>query len=340
MNIGFFQLLPRPASRTDREVVEQALAEVDFAERQGFESVWVAEHHLSDFGLVGAPSVYAAAIAARTRRIRIGYGVAVVPLHQPLRLAEEIAWLQELSDGRVFVGVGPGFSPYELGAFGVPLEVRHARLEEGLAIVRRALKGDGFSARPHPRTMPPILRAASSDESVRIAAAEGTQLMLGLKPFDELASRLELYRSVAGTAAEASVLRRIVVAPTDEEAIASMRGPLLWEHDIATRVHEGLADGSHVDADALVRHALRSACCGSPATVARQLRNLQDLGVQRVIGWFHFGDMPYETVMRSMELLATEVLPALREEEPVTPSHSSHAISTRFQPIAPDGHAS
>ena len=328
MDIGIFQLLPRPTTRTDGEVVQQGLAEVDFAERHAFESVWIAEHHLSDFGIVGAPSVYAAAVAARTRRVRIGYGVAVVPLHHPLRLAEEIAWLQELSGGRVIVGVGPGFSPYEFGAFGVPLEEKHARLEEGVAIVRRALAGEEFSydgrfwqiprvsLRPRPRTMPPILRAASSDESLRVAAAEGSPVMFGLKPFEELAGRLAFSRSIMGREPETSVLRRIVVAPTDEEAIAAMRGPLVWEEAIAARVHEGqLADGSHIDAHDVVRTALRSACCGSPATVARQLRELRELGVQRVIGWFHFGDMPYETVMRSMELLATEVLPALREEE-------------------------
>ena len=65
MDIGIFQLLPRPTTRTDGEVVQQGLAEVDFAERHAFESVWIAEHHLSDFGIVGAPSVYAAAVAAR-----------------------------------------------------------------------------------------------------------------------------------------------------------------------------------------------------------------------------------------------------------------------------------
>lgn len=318
MDIGIFQLLPRPAARTDREVVEQALAEVRFAEERGFESVWVAEHHLSDFGLVGAPSVYAAAVAARTRRIRIGYGVAVVPLHHPLRLAEEIAWLQELSDGRVLVGVGPGFSPYELGAFGVPLEERHARLEEGVAILRGALTGEEFShagrywqvppatLHPRPRTMPPILRAASSEESVRIAAAEGTPLLLGLKPVDELAGRLEAYHSIAGKPAEASVLRRIVVAPTDEEAIAALGRALVWEEETGARVHEGqLAGGSPPDAGELAQKALRSACCGSPATVTRQLRELRALGIRRVIGWVHFGDLPYESVMRSMELLAT-----------------------------------
>src|SRR6266849_3061465 len=145
MDIGVFQLLPRPATVTDRAVVEQAFWEVDFAERHDFDSIWVTEHHLSDFGIIGAPSVYAAGVAARTRRIKIGYGIAVVPLHHPLRLAEEISWATHWSNGRVLVGVGPGFSAYEFGAYGVPLDERQERLEEGVAIVRRALLGEEFS---------------------------------------------------------------------------------------------------------------------------------------------------------------------------------------------------
>src|SRR6266851_1431297 len=116
MEIGIFQLLPAPEALSDREVIEQALWEEDCAEAGGYGSVWITEHHLSSFGLVGAPSVYAAAVAQRTRRVRIGYAIAVLPLHHPLRLAEEIAWVGHLSNGRLLVGVGPGFSPYEFGA--------------------------------------------------------------------------------------------------------------------------------------------------------------------------------------------------------------------------------
>jgi len=267
MDIGIFQLLPRPASRSDREVIAQGLREADFAEQHGFDSVWVTEHHLSDFGLIGAPSVYATAVAARTRRIRIGYGVAVVPLHHPLRLAEEIAWLQELSGGRVLVGVGPGFSPFEFGAFGVPLEERHARLEEGLAILKLALSGEEFSydgkfwqippvtLRPRMSSLPPLLRTSSADRSLR--------------------NETDCY-----------LLRRIVIAPTDEQAFDAFR-----------------ATGTDDE----------KALCGSPATVIRQLRELDSLGYQRLIGWFHFGDLPYDVVMRSMELMAVEVMPELRD---------------------------
>src|SRR6188474_3399312 len=139
MDLGVFQLLPRGRATTDREVVEQALWEVDFAERHGFESIWVTEHHFSGYGSIGVPSVYAAGIAQRTKRVRIGYGVAVVPLHHPMRLAEEISWVDHLSEGRVIVGVGPGFSPFEFGGFSIPLKERYVQFVEGFEVVRRAL---------------------------------------------------------------------------------------------------------------------------------------------------------------------------------------------------------
>src|ERR1051325_2714554 len=203
MNIGIFQLLPRGRAATDREVVEQALWEVDFAERHGFESIWVTEHHFSGYGSIGVPSVYAAGIAQRTKRIRIGYGVAVVPLHHPLRLAEEISWVDHMSEGRLAVGVGPGFSAFEFDGFGVPLNERHERLAEGLEIVRRALadpeitfEGKRLAIRPSPYTRPhpPFYWASTADESLRKASAEGMPFLFGQEPVAQLAQPLEHYR--------------------------------------------------------------------------------------------------------------------------------------------------
>jgi len=269
LEIGIFQLLPAPETVADREVIEQALWEVDCAEAGGFGSVWIAEHHLSPFGLVGSPSVYAAAIAQRTRRLRIGYAVAVLPLHHPLRLAEEIAWVGHLSAGRLLVGVGPGFSPYELGAFGVPLEERHARLEEGIAILRAALAGDSFSyagrffdvprvtlrPRPFGGCAPPLLRACSSLESLRRAANDGVPVMLGLKPVAQIAEHIAAYRACLAAlgrtdaeidreVAEIRVLRRVAVAPSDEEALADARQALRWEAATAQRVHGAGGDAT------------------------------------------------------------------------------------------------
>jgi alkanesulfonate monooxygenase SsuD/methylene tetrahydromethanopterin reductase-like flavin-dependent oxidoreductase (luciferase family) len=366
MEIGIFQLLPAPETLSDREVIEQALWEVDCAEAGGYGSVWVAEHHLSSFGLVGAPSVYAAAVAQRTRRVRIGYAVAVVPLHHPLRLAEEIAWIGHLSRGRLLVGVGPGFSPYEFGAFGVPLAERHARLEEGTAILRAALSGEPFrhagrfwsippvTLRPRPfgGSAPPFLRASSSTES-RQAARDGVPVMFGLASTAEIAERIAAYRACAAglgrpaaeidrQVADFRVLRRVVLAGSDGEALADARQALRWEAATARRVHRAaagdgggvgdeaggtgggakLADGSdpHPSTEAADAAEVAGGLVGTPRTVLRELAALRALGVRHVIAWLSFGDLPFAKVRRSMELLRDEVLPALAGEGPPGPA--------------------
>jgi alkanesulfonate monooxygenase SsuD/methylene tetrahydromethanopterin reductase-like flavin-dependent oxidoreductase (luciferase family) len=359
MEIGIFQLLPAPEALSDREVIEQALWEVDCAEAWGFGSVWITEHHLSSFGLVGAPSVYAAAVAQRTQRVRIGYAIAVLPLHHPLRLAEEIAWVGHLSRGRLLVGVGPGFSPYEFGAFGVPLAERHARLEEGSAILRAALSGEPFSytgrfwsvppvtlrPRPFQGCAPPFLRASSSVESLREAARDGVPVMFGLAATAQIAERIAAYRACAADlgrpaaeidrqVAEFRVLRRVVLAAGDDDALADARQALRWEARTARRVHRAagdggeagggvgnetggtgggakLADGSDLDGAA----EIAGGCIGTPRTVLRELAALRALGIRHVIAWLNFGDLPFAKVRRSMELLRDEVLPILARDK-------------------------
>ncbi|MBI2948382.1 MAG: LLM class flavin-dependent oxidoreductase [Verrucomicrobia bacterium] len=330
MDIGVFQLLPRGRAATDREVVQQALWEVDFAERNGFESVWVTEHHFSGYGSIGVPSVYAAGIAQRTKRIRIGYGVAVVPLHHPLRLAEEISWVDHLSEGRVAVGVGPGFSAFEFGGFGVPVDERHERFVERFDVVRRALaepeitfEGKRLMIRPRPYTRPhpPFYWASTTDESLRKAGAEGMPILFGLEPVARLAERLERYRAIRAAAGvsddaikceigEMYVLRRICVADTDAEALREVQEPLRWHREMGIHVHER---GEAIDtvptlADDPMIETTDGACFGSVATVTRQLDELRALGLRKVIGWFHFGNMPHENVRRSMQLVANYFL--------------------------------
>jgi alkanesulfonate monooxygenase SsuD/methylene tetrahydromethanopterin reductase-like flavin-dependent oxidoreductase (luciferase family) len=346
LRIGIFQLLPVPEAVTDREVVEQALWEGDFAEAHGFDSVWVTEHHLSRFGLVGAPSVYAAALAQRTRRIDIGYAVAVVPLHHPLRLLEEILWVDQLSQGRLLVGVGPGFSPYEFGAFGVDLNERHALLEEGLRILRAGLASPTLEYRGTYWTVPPVrvqprpvrnggptlMRACSSRGTLQRAAEEGSPVMVGLKSLDEIGEFVSVYRSIRSKmgrspgevdreVAEFRVLRRVCLDEDENEAISRTKGALAWERDTARRVHEQsagtagpptLADGS-----ASMDESILGGLVGTPDSVLEGLYDLDSLGIRHVIAWLNFGNMAYERVRHSMDLLASEVIPNLPRVEPV-----------------------
>jgi alkanesulfonate monooxygenase SsuD/methylene tetrahydromethanopterin reductase-like flavin-dependent oxidoreductase (luciferase family) len=209
---------------------------------------------------------------------------------------------------------------------------RHTRFLENFEIVRHALAESEITlhdqrlairprsyTQPHPR----FYWASTADESLRKAGAEGMPILFALAPGAELAERLERYRAIRSEAAvpphaidreiaEMYVLRRICVADTDEQALREVEEPLRWDHEMALRVHENgepvitltPSQGSTTD-------ITDADCFGSVATVTRRLRELRALGLRKVIAWFHFGNMPHASVRRSMQLMATEVMPGL-----------------------------
>jgi alkanesulfonate monooxygenase SsuD/methylene tetrahydromethanopterin reductase-like flavin-dependent oxidoreductase (luciferase family) len=342
LTVDLFQLLPVPEGFADAQVVEQGLWEIDEAERTGFGTIWFAEHHLSSFGLIGVPSVLAAAAAQRTRRIGIGYAVAVVPLHHPVRLAEEISWVDALSNGRVRVGLGPGFSPFEYAAYGIPAAERAERFAEGTTIVRGLLTAETFrhdgrfwsfpdvTLRPRPRAdlTHRLYRASGSDESLLEAAQSGTPVLLGLKSRGEIARTLDLYRdrrlelglrapAIENEIAQFGVLRRVCVAASDAEAWSEAREAVAWEEKIARQVHEG-RPAAPGDAPVTTDLEIPGACIGSPASVRAELRALATLGIRRVLCWIRFGNVTFESVQRSMRLLTDEVLADAETKEAVS----------------------
>src|SRR6476620_10333902 len=138
MDIGTFLLLQSPSGRPSQEIYERALEQAQAAETLGFRNVWLGEHHFSTYGYLSRPAQLATYIAAKTTRIRVGTAVIVVPLHHPLVIAEEVATLDLLSGGRLDVGLGRGYQPYEFERFGLELESGRARWEESIDILLKA----------------------------------------------------------------------------------------------------------------------------------------------------------------------------------------------------------
>src|SRR6266699_2547081 len=133
----------QPADRLYREILDQ----IAWGENNGFDDVWLSEHHFIEDGYLPSIMPAAAAIGARTIRIRIASGVLLMPLHNPIRLAEDIATVDVVSGGRFELGVGVGFKREEFKGFGVPFKERAARTSQSLDIIRRAVRfGDGFTA--------------------------------------------------------------------------------------------------------------------------------------------------------------------------------------------------
>ena len=139
MEFGMFHEFQRSPGQTEAEAFAEAFAQVDAAERWGLDAMWLAELHVApDRSVLAAPLTVAAAIAARTQRMKIGIAVQVLPLCHPLRLAEEAATVDHLSHGRLIFGVGRSGFPRTYEAYGIPYEESRERFAEVLEILRRA----------------------------------------------------------------------------------------------------------------------------------------------------------------------------------------------------------
>jgi probable F420-dependent oxidoreductase len=146
MKFGLYSSIANPprGEHLDR-CIDEAIAEAQLAEAAGFDSCFFGEHHQDRDGFLPSPLIVATAVAARTQRLRVGTSVILLPLHHPVRVAEDVVTLDLVSKGRVILGVGIGYQPTDFRAFGVPMEHRVALFEEGIEILRQCWTGEPFS---------------------------------------------------------------------------------------------------------------------------------------------------------------------------------------------------
>ncbi|HEY4372974.1 MAG TPA: LLM class flavin-dependent oxidoreductase [Burkholderiales bacterium] len=143
MQIGLFHLFPRrDPAKPVAQVFDEARDQVMLADRLGFDFAWFAEHHFSNFSLCPSPLMMVAWCAGQTQRIRLGAGVAVLPLYNPMRLLDEVTWAQTVSKGRMILGVGTGNQLHEFRGLGVAPEVAYERFSEALDILHMGLHGE------------------------------------------------------------------------------------------------------------------------------------------------------------------------------------------------------
>ena len=210
MQFGLFQSVQLPDPKEQVRYYKDALEQVLWAEELGYDSVWVTEHHFSRHGIVSATLSLLAYLAGVTKTIRLGTGVAVLPFHNPIELAEQAATVDLLSDGRLDFGIGRGFQWGEFHKLNIPMDEASRRFEEAMEVITKAWTSDEpfdhagefwtfndmtIHPRPVQSPHPPVWVAAASPKSVERVARHNWNLLIGQgEPFHQVAEQLGLQR--------------------------------------------------------------------------------------------------------------------------------------------------
>jgi alkanesulfonate monooxygenase SsuD/methylene tetrahydromethanopterin reductase-like flavin-dependent oxidoreductase (luciferase family) len=262
MRFGTYFFLQAPPGLTHPQVIYNELEQVQWSEELGFDAVWLTEHHFIDYGLSVDPAALAAAIAARTHRVRIGLAAAILPFHHPVRLAEQLALTDIISRGRLDVGVGRGNRPVEFAGYGVPQIESRGRMDEVVEILVKAWTEERFTYRgrfftfedvgvipkPLQRPHPPLYQVCVSRDSIENTALRGWPMLNSMLrgTVEQLAVNRDIYvtalekagRSpgdIAALLGRWGVSRHIYVASTDAQAQADARDAELWYQEAFRR---------------------------------------------------------------------------------------------------------
>ncbi|HEX7969620.1 MAG TPA: LLM class flavin-dependent oxidoreductase [Stellaceae bacterium] len=330
-----------------RDVHARVTREIVRADALGYDYAWIAEHHFSNqYGIMPDVFVYAGYLAALTKRIRIGTAVVTLPLANPLRVVENAAFVDILSNGRFALGLGSGYRQYEFDGFGIDFGARRDIQEEALPLLmdmfhsKRVnhqgrhfrIKIDGeYELFPHSlqEPHPPLFLAGATERSIGVAGRMGFGLMLSTwTPFEGLAKQVGQYRQALEETPAAlranparghvDIARWVYVAETDARARAeSEAGILRHQSHFASGHTSGYlgtvasAGGSGRDYDTLSRDIILH---GSPATVVEKIERLRHMtGVSSIM--LHYP--PWygaERALASLELFAREVMPSFQED--------------------------
>ncbi len=338
VSFGLFDWVDRRGNDSLHALYETRLQLIEAAETAGFACYHLAEHHATPLGMAPSPAVFLSAAAQRTKRIHLGPLVYLLPLYDPLRLIEEVCMLDQLSGGRLEIGIGRGVSPYELGYFGVDPANTRAIFNETLAVLTRGMGSKRLTfegahyryqdvpmeLQPYQQPYPPLWYPTHNPESVQYAARHGFNFV-GLGPAAAVGELVATYRRtwerhrhdpdrLNGHVAEPKlgVVRQVVMAETDDEALAITRAAhndwyrsitKLW-HDHDDHSVDGLFAWDTATQFETIIH-------GSPARVREQiLRLVATSGCNYVICAFAWGSLAHEHALRSLRLFAKEVMPA------------------------------
>ncbi len=349
MEFGLFHEFQQAPGEGPALAFTQSFEQVDAAERMGLDAMWLAElHFVPERSVAASPLILAAAIAQRTTRMKIGTAVQVLPLCHPLRLAEEVATVDHLANGRLIFGIGRSGFAQTYAAFGVDYAESRERFAEVLDILKLAFTEDRFSyqgrfyaydnvrlaPKPLTRPWPEIRIAAASADTYPAIGAMGHAIFVSVRTgdFSELKPALDAYRAAwraGGHPGDGKVFLRVpvYVADTDERAREEPRESILsLLRAVGSRMESAAAAagaaetasraarGQRMQSIAYEDVVAERMIVGTPARVIDRLKQLEEeLGLDGILAELNPGSLvPHHSVMTALRLLCEEVMPAFK----------------------------
>lgn len=337
MQFGVFYQIPCSEGQTPADRYADVMAQVQLADQLGYDMAWLAELHFArSFSVMPAPLLMAAALSQTTQRIMLGTAVNLLPLHHPLRIAEEVATLDVLSGGRAVFGIGRGSNPNHYRGYGIPIEERNDRFVEGLDLALRAWKEDeldyngqfyqarGIRLEPKPiqQPHPPVYIASNGADTFPLVGSLGHSILVTplIITVPGVSDGLANYRDTLvkhghdPSAVKVVVNVPVYVGETQEEAKAGF-APTVNNYLGTLRSMQNNSRGSgrafQIGYDDLYNEL---GAIGTPEQVTERLAYFRELyDPQEIMCWFNIGGMlTNEEVGRSMRLFADEVMPHFR----------------------------
>jgi len=336
MHIGIFDHMDRANTPLDR-FFDDRMRLVEAYDRAGFYGYHVAEHHATPLGVAPSPGVWLAAIAARTKQLRFGALVYLLPLYHPIKLLEEICMLDQMSGGRLMLGIGRGISPIELRYYGLDPEATPGMYAEALEVILCGMANDTLTFEgkhytyrdvpmemtPFQRPHPPLWYGLGRKEAIPWAVKNRVNIA-GNMAGPAMRSLTDAYRAAwAGQGNDPADLplmgvgRHVVVAETDKEALEIARTGYgkwresflkLWKMHGVMPVMHAVFPETFEEAEAQGR-----AVAGTPGKVHEFLqRSIDECGLNYLMCRFAFGDMERDACLNSVDLFARHVKPHLR----------------------------
>ena len=334
MEFGIFYQLPCADDQTPAARYADTISQAQLADELGFDTVWLAEVHFNPrFSVLPAPLLLGSAIAQTTKNLKIATAVNLMPLHHPVRLAEEFATLDVISEGRAILGTGRGAMLRQYAGYGIDVEEGRERFLEGLDLVLKAWTSDVLSyhgkyyqvegvsvvPKPYQKPHPPVYIASNSDDTFPMVGELGQNILIAplVVSLEGAQAGLEQYHSKlkenGHDASETRVNINVLVHVTHDEGGSSTQG-----YETSLRNYLGILQGNRSRVvtrrvrDLSYEHVSHEfAAIGSPKRVIEKLESLKELlGADEFMCWFATGGLvPNDDVHASMRLFAEEVMP-------------------------------